>query len=113
MKNKRGNRQQAALAMQEEIFDMPNANVIRTIGMTEHPLYQEARKRNDQGSCEDCRFMLLEDENCRLETLVEELRLDKLSQAQRLKELHEEKSRLKNAFAELIVDNQNFKKAVK
>lgn len=113
MKNKRGNRPLAALAVKQEIFDMPNANVIRTIGMPEHAIYQKMRKSSVHDACEDCHFKLLEDENRRLETLVEDLKHDKLSQAQRLKELHEEKSRLKNVFAELMLDNHILKQDIK
>ena len=112
MKNRGGNGGQTAPYLEQEISDMPNAEVICAIGMTEKSLYRHSAKSTVTGSCEDCRFKRLEAENDRLETLVEDLRLDKFSQAQRMKELDLEKSRLKKALAELMLDNQNLKQAM-
>ena len=112
MKNRGGNGEQTALAVQQEIFNMPNAEVLCTRGMTEQTLYRQTKTSIIMESCEDCRFKQLEAENLRLENLVEDLRLDKLCQAQRMKELNLEKSRLKKALAELMLDNQNLKEAV-
>ena len=113
MKNRGGNGQQAALAVQQEIFDMPKAKIISTIDMAEQALYRQTMKSSSMESCEACRFMLLEDENRRLENIVEDLKLDKLSQAKRLKELNEEKSRLRDALAEMMLDNHNLKQSIK
>ena len=113
MKNSRVGGEQTALAVQQEISGMPNAEVIYTIGMPEKTLYRRTKKSNIMGSCEDCRFKKLAEENRRLENLVEDLKLDKFSQAQRMNELNREKSVLKKALAELMLDNQNLKEALK
>jgi hypothetical protein len=51
----------------------------------------------------------LENENSRLKCLLEDFENDKLFQAQRLKELHKEKSALNNALAKIVSENQNLK----
>jgi len=52
-------------------------------------------------------FCSLIAENQHLKILVENLMFDKLSQAQRIMEFNEEKSRLKKALADLILKAQS------
>ncbi len=107
MKNSGGDGNQTALCLQHEAFGISEGKEIFTISTPEQTTPHPTKKNNIIGLSEDLRFNQLTAENQRLKTLVEDLMLDKLSQAQRIMELNEEKSRLKKALADLILDNHN------
>jgi len=55
------------------------------------------------------RIKQLENENHRLKCLLEDLANDKLSQAQRIRELNREKSNIENTFVKIVTENQILK----
>lgn len=106
MKNSGGDGTQVALCLQHEAFGIPDGKEIFTISTPEQTTSYPIKKNNIIGLSEDLHFKRLIAKNQRLKTLVEDLMLDKLSQARRIMELNKEKSRLKKALADLILDNQ-------
>lgn len=107
MENSGGGGTQTALCMEHETFGMPDGKENFTISTPKQTTHNRTKKNNIIGLSEDLRFKQLEVENQRLKTLVENLMFDKLSQARRIMELNEEKSRLKKALADLILECQN------
>lgn len=107
MKNSRGVGTQTALCKTHEAFGMPADKEIFKINTPEHPTHQPASKNTLIGLSEDLRLKQLTIENQRLKTLVENLTVDKLNQAQRIMALNKETSRLKKVLADLILDAQN------
>jgi len=107
MKNNGGDVTQAVLCLQHEAFGIPDGKEIFTISTPEQTTSHPIKRNHIIGLSEDLRFKQLTAENQRLNALVESLMLDKFSQAHRIMELNEEKSRLKKAIADLILDTQN------
>ena len=107
MKNSVSVETQTAPCQPHEAFGMTDGRENLTINTPEQPAHHRTTKNNIIELSEDLRLKQLTAENQRLKTLVENLAFDKLNQAQRIMELNKEKSRLKKALADLILECQN------
>jgi chromosome segregation ATPase len=86
--------------------------IIEEKAKKEHPIHKLIKHPNG----ETLRFLRLikrlENENHRLESILEDFENDKLVQAQRIKELEHEKSALKSTLANIVSVNQNLKESL-
>ncbi len=112
MKNRGENGNQAALCLQHEAFGIPDGKEILITRTPEQTTQNPEKIDNIIGLSEDLQLKRLTAENQRLKILVEDLTSDKFIQAQRISELNEEKSRLKKALGELIIDNGDAKSSL-
>ena len=78
---------------------------------SKHQAYCAINPSNDQFNTEH-RFRQLEAENRNLRALIDGLEIDKLSQAQRIKELEFEKDSLKRLLAEYFLGHSVLKAAL-
>ena len=97
--------------LQQNKLGDPIAGLIQNNKFKDYNLNQPESMCNCLKS-KNSRIKLLENENHRLKMIVEDLMLDKLTQAQRIKELEHEKSLIKNIIAEITLDQQILKKAL-
>ena len=107
MKKSGGNGNPAAHYLRQQASDIRDEKEIFTIRTPEHISLHREAKNTAFGLSDELRLKQLSAENQRLKTLVEELMVDKFSQAHRIMELNDEKARLKKALADQILNDHN------